>query len=99
MSMPIPPSAEGERLAFETYRRGSLDLYVMSVVGKELRPMTANPAPDSASAWAPEGQAIAFASPRDGSKDIHLAEASEYAHVARRNPARVHLTSWCRSWT
>jgi TolB protein len=65
-------SPDGRWLAFESYREGNLDVYVMGTAGRELRAVTTDPAPDFAPAWAHQGQALAFTSLREGSRDIYL---------------------------
>ncbi|MGD9144499.1 MAG: hypothetical protein PVI80_02970 [Anaerolineae bacterium] len=59
-------------LAFESYRDGNAEIYLLDSSSGELVNLTRNPAHDRAPAWSPDGEAIAFESDRDGNWEIYL---------------------------
>lgn len=61
-------SPDGTKIAF-AYRG---DIYTVPVGGGEARQITANAAYDYSPVWSPDGKYIAFASDREGSKDIFV---------------------------
>lgn len=64
-------SPDGSRIAF-TYGG---DIFTVETSGGTARQLTANPAFDSNPIWSPDGSKIAFASTRNGSKDIYIVDA------------------------
>jgi len=68
---PIGGSLQG-RIAFQSDRDGSLEIYVMNADGSNVSRLTNNPAVDVFPAWSPDGNRIAFASDRGGFPDIYL---------------------------
>ncbi len=60
------------QIAFESYRDGNAEVYLMEADGSGLVNLTSNPAYDGTPSWAPNGQQIAFTSERGGSPDIHV---------------------------
>jgi hypothetical protein len=75
-------SPDGSRIAFQSDRTGSLDIYTMAADGTDVRPVTAEPTADWGASWSPDGARIAFSSDRTGSGDIYTAR-SDGADVTR----------------
>jgi hypothetical protein len=68
-------SPDGTRIAFESFRDGNGEIYVMDADGSNLINLTGNPADDRAPSWSPDGERIAFESERDGATDIYTMKA------------------------
>jgi TolB protein len=68
-STPLPGAS---LIAFETYRDGNGEVYLLDSSTGELFDLTRNPADDRAPAWSPDGNAIAFESHRDGNWEIYI---------------------------
>jgi len=68
---PISVQLQG-RIAFQSDRDGSLEIYVMNADGTAVSRLTNNPAVDVFPAWSPKGNKIAFTSDRDGYPDIFI---------------------------
>jgi len=60
---------ETPKLAFQTNRAGTYDVYVVDADGANLRQRTRNPAFDGDPNWAPDGTRIVFESTRSGNSD------------------------------
>lgn len=77
---PTPTPYPGASLvAFESYRDGNGEIYLLDAQTGALTNLTRHPADDRAPSWSPDGNAIAFESRRDGNWDIyilHLADGS-----------------------
>jgi len=67
---PIPTRLDG-RIAFQSNRDGSLEIYVMNADGTAVSRLTNNPAVDVFPNWSPRGDRIAFTSDRDGFPNIY----------------------------
>jgi len=63
---------ENRRIAFETYRDGNAEVYLMNEDGSELINLTQNEGYDGTPAWSPDGQCIAFTSERTGNPEIFV---------------------------
>ncbi|NOX61077.1 MAG: hypothetical protein GXP42_03900 [Chloroflexi bacterium] len=61
-----------EQIAFESYRDGNAEIYMVDEDGENLVNLTQNPAYDGMPSWSPDGQRLAFASEREGNPDIHI---------------------------
>lgn len=59
-------SPDGGRIAFQSYRDGDADIYVMDANGSGVVQLTENDKLDWFPSWSPDGEHIAFASERDG---------------------------------
>ncbi|MEK7448426.1 MAG: DPP IV N-terminal domain-containing protein, partial [Planctomycetota bacterium] len=68
-------SPDGTKIAFESWRDGNSEIYVMSVDGSDQKRLTENQAKDSRPVWSPDGTKIAFASERDGNGEIYVMNA------------------------
>jgi len=60
------------RIAFQSDRDGSLEIYVMNADGTAVSRLTNNPAVDVFPDWSPKGDKISFTSDRDGYPDIFI---------------------------
>ncbi len=54
------------QIVFNSHRDGNIEIYVMDANGDNQRRLTNSPGQDSAPAWSPDGQRIAFYSAREG---------------------------------
>ena len=88
-------SPDGSQLAFISPCRGrgefyeniynDSSLYVINADGSGLRPLTVVPGSDYDPAWSPDGKRIAFASSRDGRKEIYLLTVDSGAVIRLTN--------------
>jgi TolB protein len=75
---PTPTPLSGVNLiAFETYRDGNGEIYLLDTSSGQLTNLTRNPADDRAPAWSPNGRAIAFESHRDGNWEIYVLDLTD----------------------
>ncbi|MDE5744091.1 MAG: peptidase S41, partial [Paramuribaculum sp.] len=65
-------SPDGKTIAF-TYQG---DIFTVPATGGTAKQLTSNPAYDSRPVWSPDGNAIAFASDREGSLDVYIMSAN-----------------------
>jgi len=96
---PIGTQLQG-RIAFQSDRDGSLELYVMNADGSAVSRLTNNPAVDVFPAWSPDGSQIAFSSDRDGFPDIYLINA-DGTNLRRltNSPSSDILPAWSADGT
>lgn len=80
-------ATEQGKLAFESYRDGNSEVYLMNVDGSNPANLTNNDAYDGTPSWSPDGQRIAFTSEREGNPDIFLMGA-DGAEPTRLTDAR-----------
>jgi len=66
-------------IAFETYRHGQAEIFLLDTGSGELANLTLNPADDRAPAWRPDGGALAFESHRHGNWEIYLLDLASGA--------------------
>jgi len=66
------PLAGAGLLAFETYRDGNGEIYLLDTDTQVHTNLTRHPAEDRAPVWRPDGGAIAFESHRDGNWELYL---------------------------
>src|SRR5215204_2291651 len=64
------------KIAFQSDRGGSYDIYTMTRNGTEIDNLTTNPADNEDPAFSPDGKKIAFTSDRDGDNDIYKMNAN-----------------------
>ena len=75
---PTPTPLPGADLvAFETYRDGQGEIYLLDVRAGAVMNLTRHPADDRAPAWRPNGQALAFESHRDGNWEIYVLDLTD----------------------
>jgi len=65
-------SPDGKKIAFDSYRDGNGEIYVMNADGSGQINLTNNPADDGITSWSPDGKMIAFVSGRDGNDEIYV---------------------------
>jgi Tol biopolymer transport system component len=73
-------SPDGTRIAFERWPvrdrdPGTADIYVVDLETGEIVPLVTSPGYDTAIAWSPAGDTLAFTSDRDGDRDLFLVGA------------------------
>jgi len=64
-------SPDGTRIAFNSYRNGQYDIYIMNADGSNLIQLTESVDEDSMPSWSPDGGRIVFQSNRDGNWNIY----------------------------
>ena len=75
---PTPTPIPGASLiAFETYRDGNGEIYLLDTLGDQLTNLSRHPADDRAPAWSPDGGAIAFESHRDGNWEVYILDLAD----------------------
>ena len=74
----VSVSPDGRRLAFDSDRDGTQDIYTMPVAGGDPVPLTADSSDDFMPAWSPSGREIAFHSfaGRDDDRRVEVVSAS-----------------------
>jgi TolB protein len=93
-STPTPMPGPGP-VAFESYRDGNGEIYVLDETGGALLNVSRHPADDRSPAWRPDGGAIAFESHRDGNWEIYLLElASGTVRRLTDHPAYDGAPAW-----
>ena len=68
-------SPEGSRIAFESYRDGNYEIYVMNSDGSGAVNLTNSKEYDGTPVWSPDGKKIAFRSYRDGNYEVYVMNA------------------------
>ncbi len=75
---PTPTPLPGaDIIAFEAYRNGNGEIYLLDVLSGELTNLSRHPADDRAPAWRSDGGALAFESHRDGNWEIYVLELDD----------------------
>jgi Tol biopolymer transport system component len=88
-------SPDGMWLAFDSNRRGNMDIWIMGKDGSELRSMTTDPAHDWYPQWSPDGKKILFHSLRTGNRDIYVMPVAGGATTPLTNhPAVDFMPVW-----
>jgi len=68
-------SPDGSKIAFESYRDGNYEVYVMNSNGSGVVNLSNNKEYDGTPAWSPDGKKIAFRSYRDGNYEVYVVNA------------------------
>ncbi|MDE0132301.1 MAG: S-layer homology domain-containing protein [bacterium] len=68
-------SPDGTQIAFEGYRGGEPEIFVMNVDGTGGRQLTSNSHPDGYPSWSPDGTQIAFTSVRNDRLEVFAMDA------------------------
>ncbi len=71
------PVPSRDLVAFETYRDGNGEIYLLDARSGQLTNLSRHPADDRSPAWRPDGGALAFESHRDGNWEIYVLELAE----------------------
>jgi len=69
-------SPGGDRIAFESNRGGTADIWIMNADGSNPQRLTDGAGANTQPAWSPDGAWIAFVSNRDGNNEIYRIRAS-----------------------
>ena len=64
-------SGKNGKIAFQSARGGSYEIYTMNRNGNKIDKLTTNTTEDEDPAFSPDGKKIAFTSNRDGNSDIY----------------------------
>lgn len=87
-------SAQAGRYAYESYRDGNLNLYLHGTDGADDW-LTQNPRGDYGPAWRPGAEQVAFASWREGDKDLYLIDlAGKELTQLTQDPADSESPAW-----
>jgi Tol biopolymer transport system component len=90
-------SPDGTKIAFATFRPGSIEIFVMDADGSNRVQLTADPASsDFEPAWSPDGTKIAFTSIRDGDGEVYLmnADGSNPVNLTNYSEAEDFDPAW-----
>ncbi|MBC7814635.1 MAG: PD40 domain-containing protein [Burkholderiales bacterium] len=93
-------SPDGTRIAFETWRGDSRDIYVIDVRGGIARRLTTSLYEDMQPAWSPDGRYIAYVSWQTGDPEIYIVDvtaALSGSAIPRRltnNPGEDLFPTW-----
>ncbi len=78
-------SPDGTKIAFESYRDGQAEIYVMNADGSNPTRLTVSPDFDGMPTWSPDGQLIAFSSRRTGGYRIYTMDSATGANQIQRS--------------
>ena len=83
------------KIAFQSDRGGSYEIYTMNRNGTKIDKLTTNPAPDEDPAFSPDGKKIIFMSDRDGDSDIYKMTVKGHRLVQlTTDPATTFGADW-----
>jgi|SRR5215216_61747 hypothetical protein len=72
-----PPPEENEKIVFDSFRDGNLEIYIMNADGSDPQRLTNNPGSDWWPDWSPDGSKIAFTILRGGLEEIYVMNAED----------------------
>jgi Tol biopolymer transport system component len=88
-------SPDGKWIAFDSNRRGNMDVWVMRKDGTELRQLTTDKAHDWYPRWSPDGKKILFHSFRNGNRDLfEVPVRGGPVKQLTNHPAEDLVSSW-----
>jgi Tol biopolymer transport system component len=91
---PHPGHHDGTRLAFESFRDGNFEIYMVNADGSNPIRLTNDPAGDSNPVWSPVADEIAFKSNRFGNSDIFLLTPNGSVSTLTTNSAPDSAPAW-----
>jgi len=88
-------SPDGQRVAFYSFRDGTVETYVVDAAGGDPVNVTNSPGHNGMAAWSPDGTRIAFSSYRDGNNEIYVmsADGSDPVNLTK-HPGTDFSSSW-----
>ena len=91
-------SADGARIVFQSYRKGTWDIWAANVDGSGLAALTDSRFDDREPVFSPDGTRVAFSSDRNGNYDIWVLdlEAQELEALTRHD-ANDYMPTWSPS--
>lgn len=87
---------DGDRIAFDSDRNGTMQIWIMRRDGSDLRALTRGEGHDFRPRFSPDGQQIAFYSLRSGNRDIYVKPIDG---GAARQLTDHPETDWMPSWS
>ena len=87
-------SPDGTRIAFQSYRDGQAEIYVMNADGSGLSRLTASSDYDGEPSWSPDGKRIAFVSRRTGGYRVYIMKADGSAQGVLSGQAYSGHPAW-----
>jgi Tol biopolymer transport system component len=87
--------ADGQRIAFGSYRNGNGDIYSVAADGSGLQRHTTSAAMDYYPQWSPDGSRLAYASENSGNTDVWITDvATSQATRFTTDPAQDDRVVW-----
>lgn len=91
------PSGEWIVFAGRQYQKQSLDIYLVDVVGAQVRQLTQNSGSNEDPSWSPDGRFITFTSTRNGKRELFVMDADGSApHRLLDTGGNVFTPQWSR---
>ncbi|HLS47394.1 MAG TPA: protein kinase, partial [Gemmatimonadales bacterium] len=81
-------------MAFQSWRAGTRDLYVMSLDGDSVEPVVISPRQEVMPRWSPDGRSLAFSHFEDGSEVTVVERDAGGEWGAPRTLAPGHMPAW-----
>ncbi|HLM57036.1 MAG TPA: carbohydrate-binding protein, partial [Pyrinomonadaceae bacterium] len=95
-----PPARPNGRIAYNTWRDGSYEIFTMNADGSGQTRVTTEAGDDTHPSWAPDGAKLAFQSTRDNNSDIYTMFADGYGLVRLTDSPSVESSpAWSPSGT
>ena len=80
-------SPDGQRIAFESNRDGTFQIWTVSLDGSDLRQLTRGSAENTQPVWSKDSTRISFVSKRDGREEIYVMSATDGANQSATGTA------------